>query len=115
MTQQTSETKRAALDNLYGRITRVAEEMGGTVSPRTFAPGLSVEMPGAFRVGFAPLQPLDIGNALTIRATRTVPEGRKTDWSRNLGQDGIWQGNEGPLSDDEIRECLTPEGPKPMY
>lgn len=128
---QTSGTKAAALDELYSRITRIAKEMGGTASPRTStvgfsaasvpssrsedAPALRVLMSDGFQVDFAPLQPLRIGNALSVRATRTTPQGRLTDWSWNLGLDGSWQGAKGPLTDKEIRDCLTPKGPPPLY
>ena len=129
MTEQTSGARAAALDDLYSRISRIAGQMGGTASPRTSAvgflaasvlsshnenaPALHVEMPGGFRVDFAPLHPLSTGNALSVRATRTMSGARMTDWSRNLGPDGDWQGTKGPLSDGEIRACLTADGPPP--
>jgi len=120
--------KSAALDELYRRITRFAEVMGGTASrtvlsvsvpvamvsaPRSEdAPALVAEMPGNFRVDFAPSFPLSIGNALSVRAVRTHAGLRKNDWTLNFGPDG-WRRTQAPLSDDEIRACLTPEGPRP--
>ena len=131
MTEQTSGAKAAALVDLYSRITRIAQEMGGTASPQTstvgfyaasvptprsgYAPALHVEMPGGFHVDFGPLHPLNTGNALSLRATRTISGVRMTDRSRNLGPDGNWQGTKGSLSDDEIRACLTAEGPPPLH
>src|ERR1035437_4047309 len=103
MTQQTSGTKAAALDDLYSRITRIAEVMRGSASRLTSAvgfpaatvpgprsedaPTLRVEMPGGLRVDFAPLYPLSIGNALSLRATRTISGARMTDWPCSLGPD----------------------------
>ncbi len=126
MTQQTSDTKTAALDKLYSGITRIVEEMSGkasrsesrrgvpdamVASPQSEGvPALHVEMPGGFQVDFAPSHPLSVGNALSVRATRGLSGSRKTDWTFIFGRDG-WQRTQAPLSDDEIRACLTPEGP----
>jgi hypothetical protein len=120
--------KLVALNALYGRIASIAAAMGGkaaessanlripgimVASPRNeAAPALVVEMPDRFRVDFAPTHPLTIENALAVRAVRTHEDLRKTDWQFNLGSDG-WQRTQAPLSDDEIRQCLTPEGPRP--
>jgi hypothetical protein len=124
MTQQTSGNKSAALDELYSRITRIADEMRGTASrtsPRHFlpsavvdepvseaVPALHVEMPDSFQVDFAPSYPLSTpGNALSVRAVRTHHGARKSDRTFIFGANG-WQ-----ITDDEIRACLTPEGPQP--
>jgi hypothetical protein len=120
--------KSAALDQLYGRITEIAGAMGGTavriLEPLSFpnamvdtprrenAPALHVDLPDDFRVEFAPSFPLSIGSALSVSAVRTHAGGRKTDWAFNFGADG-WRRTQVPLSDDEIRACLTPEGPRP--
>lgn len=128
MTQQTNDGKFAALNELYSRITRIAEAMGGTASPVVLglslpsavvatprsedAPALGVEMPGGFQVDFAPAHPLSIGNALSVRARRTHRGGRKNDWIFTFIQD-VWRYSQNPLSDEEIRKCLTPDGPPP--
>lgn len=120
--------KSAALGKLYDRITRVAEAMGGTASPQVLAltipgamtagyqsenaPALCAEMPDSFQVEFAPSFPLSIGNALSVRAKRFHAGLPKSEWGFNLGPDG-WRRTQAPLSDDEIRACLTPEGPRP--
>ena len=119
-----------ALDALYARIMGVAKVMGGTASrvsvrlslPSAMtatpqaddAPALVVEMQNNFRAEFAPSNALLIGNALTVRVVRTHEGLRKTDWQFNLAPDG-WQRTQTPLSDDQIRECLTPDGPKPAF
>jgi hypothetical protein len=124
------EEKMIALDALYARIMGVAKVMGGTASrvsvrlslPSAMtatpqaddAPALVVEMQNNFRAEFAPSNALLIGNALTVRVVRTHEGLRKTDWQFNLAPDG-WQRTQTPLSDDQIRECLTPDGPKPAF
>jgi len=126
MSPQITDTKTAALEELYSRITRVAGAMGGTASLHTSslsvpsamvaepqtedAPALRVNMPKSFQVDFAPFNPLSVGTALCVKATRTTGMGRKDDWSFIHGPNG-WQRSNSPLSDHEIRECLTPEGP----
>jgi hypothetical protein len=132
MTQQITDTKTTALVELYSRVTRVAGAMGGTASPYTSslsvqsamappsplgpraedAPALLVNMPKGFEVDFAPSNPLSIGTALSVTATRTVGAGRKSDRSFIFGPDGCWHMTQDhPLTDDEIRVCLTLEGP----
>lgn len=128
MAQQATSEKLVALTALYGCIASIAAAMGGratessvslpipsvmVASPRTeTTPSLVVEMPGNFGVDFVPAFPLTIGNALAVRAQRTHEDQRKTDWQFNLGPNG-WQRTQALLSDDEIRQCLTPEGPGP--
>jgi hypothetical protein len=128
MTLLTLNDKTSALDQLYGRITEIAGTMEGTAvrilehvsfpnamvdTPRREnAPALHVALPNDFRVEFAPSFPLSSGNALSVRAVRTRAGGRKTDWAFNFGPDG-WRRIQDPSSDDEIRTCLTPEGPRP--
>ena len=122
--------KRFALDALYSRIAAVAKAMGGRASSVSLrlslpsamtatpqgedAPALVVEMQNNFRAEFAPSNALRIGNALTVRVVRSHKGLRKTDWQFNFASDG-WQHNQTPLSDDQIRECLSPEGPKPAF
>jgi hypothetical protein len=128
MTQQTGSDKSAALKELYSRVVTIAEAMGGTASrtvislsiesamvatPRSEdAPSLHVAMPNGFQADFVPAHALSVGNALSVRVTRTHDDSRKSDWSFNYGPDG-WRRTQTPLSDDEISACLTPEGPKP--
>jgi len=128
MTLMTVNDKSAALGKLYGRITRVAEAMGGTASHQVLAltipgamtadyqsenaPALCAEMPDSFQVEFAPSFPLSIWNALSVRAKRFHAGLPKTEWGFDLGPDG-WQRTQVQLSVNEIRACLTPEGPRP--
>jgi hypothetical protein len=125
-----SEEKSAALDLLYARFSRIAEAMGGKVAPRLGAIAfrsaevaipqteavntLLVEMPDSFQVELTPAHPLSIGNVVSVRAVRKHAGGRKTDWGFNFVI-GEWRASQGQLSDEEIRKCLTPEGPPPIY
>ena len=125
-----SEEKSAALDLLYARISRAAEAKGGRTSPYLTAiafasavvaiptteavNALHVEMSDGLRVELTPANPLSIGNVVSVRAVRTHAGGRKNDWTFNF-VNGEWRTAQGPLSDDEIRKCLTPEGPPPLY
>jgi hypothetical protein len=124
------EEKTVALEALYARIEGIAKAMGGTASrvsvrlslpsamtatPQSDdAPALVVEMPDNFGAEFAPSNALRVGNALTVRVVRTHEGLRKTDWQLNFVSNG-WQRTQMQLSDDEIQECLTPDGPKPAY
>lgn len=126
--QQSSINKTAELDTLYGRIKKDAEAMGGTAlrssssvavpgamtatSQNEDAPSLHVKMPNEFQVDFAPINPLSIGNALSVRAVRTFKGQRKSDKVFVYLQGG-WRVSNNALSDDEIHACLTPEGPLP--
>ena len=125
-----SEGKIAALDILYARVSRAAEAMGGKAAPRLAAiafrsadvaipqteavNALLVEMPDSFQLELTPAHPLSIGNVVSVRAVRKHGGGRKNDWVFNF-VNGEWQATQSPLSDDEIRKCLTPEGPPPIY
>jgi hypothetical protein len=128
MTQPVTSDKSTALNELYCRITQIAEAMGGRVFPiksslpfpsATVAaprfedvPALQVDMPNDFRVEFVPSYPLSFPSDLSMRAKRTHGGLRKNDWHFNFAQDG-WRRTQAPLSDDEIRVCLTPERPSP--
>ena len=128
MTQLLTSDKTAALNELYRRITQIAESMGCHASAITSSPSvqramgavprieddpaLRVDMPDDFQVEFAPSYPLSFPSDLSVRAKRTHRGLRKRDWHFNFGPDG-WRRTQVPLSDDEIRGCLTPEGPKP--
>jgi hypothetical protein len=134
MAQQTSEIKRAALDDLYGRITRVAESNGGNASPLMWSvsfpppvtaepqseptPALHVEMHEGLRVDFIPRSPLSAFGALQVEARRNFNGKPVTGLAAfcSLGADGIsWQGPKGsPLTDDDIRESLKHQGPPPL-
>jgi len=125
-----SDEKSAALDLLYARISRTAEAMGGNAAPRLAAIGftnaevaiprsevvnaLLVEMPDGLQVELTPAHPLSIGNVVSVRAVRRHDEGRKNDWTFNF-VNGEWRVTQNPLSDDEVRKCLTLEGPPPIY
>ncbi len=129
-TQQVGNDKSAAISHLYSRIEKVAIAMGGTTHRTTASrslpgamvavprsedvPALLVEMPNSFHVDFAPLYPLNIGNALFVQAKRIHRGSSKTDWQFTFGPEG-WRRTQAPLSDDEIRTCLTPEGPPPAF
>ena len=124
MTQAVTIDKSTALNELYSRITQIAEAMGGRVSrikpsvsfpsaegaaPRIEdVPALCVDMPDNFQVEFAPSYPLSLPSDLLVRAKRTHGRLRESDWHFNFAPDG-WRRIHAPLSDDEIRECLTPE------
>jgi hypothetical protein len=116
------------LDQLYARIAKTAQGMGGAAvrttevrhfegviveSPRVEeVPALHVEMPNCFEVDFAPDRALEPpGNTLSVKARRIHHGSRKSDWRCTFVQ-GQWQAD-GPLSDDTIRACLTPSGPLP--
>jgi len=125
-----SEEKLAALDLLYARFTRVADEMNGEAIPRLGAMAfrsaevaipqteavneLLLKMPDNFHVELTPSHPLSVGNVVSVRAVRTHAGGRKNDWTFNFVK-GEWRTSQEPLSNDEIRKCLTPEGPPPLY
>jgi hypothetical protein len=80
-------------------------------APRSeLVPALRLKMPDNFTVELIPANPLSLGNALGVRAVRTHRGGRKTDWGFNLSSHG-WQRGIGPLTDEEIDDCLTPSGP----
>lgn len=126
--QQLIEAHIAALHGLYERVAEVAKVMGGkpregvslfrrTVEvalPRSEnVPALEVEMPDSFDVKFAPSNPLGMGNVVSVRARRTHHGGGKNDWTFNCVE-GVWRMGQNPLSDEEIRGCLTPEGPRPI-
>ncbi len=127
--EQTIEKHIAALQGLYKRITEVAKSMGGTAMNRVASrrvtvnvaiprsddvPALNVEMPGGFQIEFAPPNTLSGGNALSVQARRIHHGGRKNDWTFNFLQ-GAWLVGETNLSDEEIRRCLTSEGPPALY
>lgn len=125
-----SAEKSVALDLLYARFSRAAEAMGGKAAPRLSAIGftsaavsipqaeavnaLLVEMPDSFKVELTPAHPLSVGNVVSVRAVRTHHGGRKNDWTFNFTE-GEWRATREPLSDDEIRKCLTPEGPPAIH
>ncbi len=125
-----SEEKRAALELLYARFTRVGNEMHGETTPRLGAIAfrsaevampqteavneLHLKMPDHFHVELAPSHPLSVGNVVSVRAVRTHAGGRKNDWNFNF-VNGEWRTSREPLSNDEIRMCLTPEGPPPLH
>jgi hypothetical protein len=129
MASSGSGVKIIALDALHSDVARVAESMGGearrdttlvgfpvaaTTEHRTESvPYLRVVMPGGFVVELLPNNPLSLPYVLSVKVIRTHNGGRKRDWQFTHGPDG-WRGQrQGPLTEDELRECLTPEGPPP--
>jgi len=120
--------KLGRLEELYSRITRIAGAMGGTAfrtvlrlsfpaekvaAPRSEGtPALVAKMPDNFGVVFAPTFPLSVMSALLVRARRTHAGLLESDWHCNFGPDG-WRRTQAPLSDDEIRACLTTDGTMP--
>jgi hypothetical protein len=125
--QELRESHITALHELYKRIAEIARSMGGTATegtaPRRLTvnvavprdedvPALTIEMPDSFHVEFAPPNALGLGNALSVKARRLHHGSTKNDWTVNLMQ-GVWQYTLKPFSDEEIRKCLTPDGPKP--
>ncbi len=73
---------------------------------------LRVTMPNGFDVEFCPLYPLSIGNPLVVRAKRIFKGQPKNDYTFTLGKND-WAYGVAPLSDDDIRRCVTPDGPLP--
>lgn len=128
MTLMTVNDKAAALGKLYDRVTRIAKEMGGTATRQVLAltvsvqmtaarqsenaPALIAEMPDDFQVEFAPSSPLSIGSALYVRINRLHAGYPKNEWAFNYSPGG-WRMTQALLSDEEIRACLIPEGPRP--
>ena len=128
MTLMNVNDKAAALGKLYNRVMRIAKEMGGTSTLRVRAltvpgqmtaahlsenaPVLIAEMPDDFQAEFAPSFPLSIGSALSVRINRLHAGYPKNEWAFNYSPDG-WRRIQALLSDEEIRACLTPEGPRP--
>jgi hypothetical protein len=77
--------------------------------------GLHVELPNGLVVDFKPQNPLGIGNALSVNARRILPRsGTLTDRGFSFVNEE-WQSGGRTLTDEAIRECLTPKGPVPIY
>jgi len=131
MFQQIAEIQKAALRNLYGRIKQLAKIMNGTYTETELPSSLSeqmsdspgnlsvtalhAELPNGLVVDFKPQNPLGIGNALSVNARRILPgSGTLTDIGFSF-VNGEWQSGGKTLSDEAIRECLTPRGPVPIY
>ena len=128
MAPQTINEKYAALADLYSRIEQIAKELGGAadsvivpvshmiatvLDPRSEdVPALRVKMPNGFRVEFAPSGPLSTPYVLSVRVRRAHHGVPKSDCLFNFLSDG-WHLTQTLLSEDEIRKCLTPEGPLP--
>jgi hypothetical protein len=124
-----ADDKGRALGILYDRVARVASTMNGkpyrsveqlSLPAATVAaphgedvPTIRVAMPNGFEVEFCPTFPLSIGNALSVRAKRIYGGQPKKDYTFVFGPNG-WTRGAGPLSDDDVRSCLTPDGPPPV-
>jgi hypothetical protein len=128
MAEQIEHDKSAGLERLYARITKISEDMDGIATrtaqslglptamvptpSRDDVPVLLVRMPDTFQVDFAPSHPLSApGGALSVKAKRLYGGLRKSDWAFTFVH-GEWRAHN-PVSDDTIRACLTPGGPKP--
>jgi len=123
-----ADEKAIALGNLYDHVQRVAVRMNGRASrdvehlalpaamraePRGENVGtVCVAMPNGVEVEFCPTVPLSSGNALSVRAKRIYRGQPKSDYTFVFGPSG-WTRGADPVSDDDIRSCLTPDGPIP--
>lgn len=126
MTLMTVNDKVAALGKLYCPVMRIAKEMGGNATHQVRAltvpgqmtatrqsenvPALIVEMPDDFQVEFVPSFPLSLGSTLSVRINRRHAGYPKNEWGFKYSPDG-WRKTQALLTDEEIRACLTPEGP----
>jgi hypothetical protein len=95
-----------AVEHLSFPAAMVAEPRGEDV------PTVRVSMPNDFEVEFCPTFPLSIGNALSVKAKRICRGQPKNDHTFVSGPNG-WVYGAGSLSDDDLRSCLTPDGPRP--
>ncbi len=123
-----ADDKATALKNLYDHVARVAVTINGkpyravehlnvpaamAAEPRgEDVPTVRVTMPNGFEVEICPTQPLSLGNALSARAKRTYRGQPKSDYTFVCGPSG-WTRGAASLSDEDIRSCLTPDGPLP--
>lgn len=130
MNQQIAEIQEAALRDLYERVKQMAECMNGTSTeaaipsalPDQMCDGrsnlevtvLHVEVPNGLMVDFKPQNPLGLGSALSVLARRSLPSGVLSDIGFSF-VNGEWQSVGKTLTDEVIRECLTPKGPVPIY
>jgi hypothetical protein len=120
--------KLAAIERLYNRIETIAKAMSGVPCALTAyvgfpadissepilkdTPALVAKMPNDFRVEFVPDRPLIAPGELQVWARRIHSGSRKTDMQFHFVSNG-WQTDGSPLSDEQIRACLTPDGPPP--
>ncbi len=130
MNRQIEESQRTALGNLYNRIEQITNDMNGTSEemnvpkslPSQMCDGpssqsvsaLRVKLPGDLTVDFTPKYPLGSANALWVPAKRTCRSGILSDMLFSfVGEE--WRSDGKALSDEMIRECLTPKSPPPIY
>jgi hypothetical protein len=122
-----SDDRIAALKNLYARIKQVAKAMGGTATEAPLSlrlqsecgetpssedvSELHVAIGDSFQVKFCPSPLSNLGNTFSVTAWR-VQGGFVMDSQPFSLRQGEWRRTQSPLSDDEIRKCLTPQGPK---
>ena len=117
--------KGIALDELYGRIAPVARAIGGKsyygesevafepamvfLQRRQRAPSLHVEMSSGLVADFAPIRPLCADSVLSVQGRRCLRVSRKADWVFSF-LNGEWLCVNRPLTEQQIRQCLTLEG-----
>lgn len=118
--------KRDALDQLFRHIAPVARAMGGKAylgesdvafetatafSPRTEpVPSLHVEMSSGLVADFAPSRPLSVEDVLLVQARRWLHVSRIADWAFSFSN-GEWLYMCQPLTEGQIRQCLSLGGP----
>jgi hypothetical protein len=128
--KQIAEIQKAALRNLYHRIKQIAKSMSGSSEEMDVSsslpdqmldgpsslcvPALQIELANGYVVDFRPSIPLGFGNALTVSVRGTLPIGLSKDVGFSFVNDE-WRFGGQTLSDELIRECLTPKGPAPIY
>jgi hypothetical protein len=95
----------------YHGETDVALETTMVFPPRTErAPSLHVEMPSGLVADFAPSRPLSVESVLLVRARRWLHVSRIADQAFTF-LNGEWLYIGRPLTEDQIRQGLTLEGP----
>jgi hypothetical protein len=97
--------------NSYRGESDVAFETAMVFLPRTeHAPSLHVEMSSGLVADFAPSRPLSVESVLLVQARRWLHVSRIADRAFTF-LNGEWLYISQPLTEDQIRQCLTLEGP----
>jgi hypothetical protein len=119
------------LQLFFERVTQIASQADGVVEARWLTrpleaaivaqpqaedvPSLQVAMPTGLQVEFASAHALSAGDVLTVEAKRSVNGHPKDNRYFNHVQ-GEWRQGLKPLSDDDILQFLTLNGPPlPQY